>query len=198
MNYLAHLVLADDNPASMIGNLLPDLHRGKLPADLDPVVLEGVHRHRRVDAFTDAHPVFERSRERLRPSHGRYAGVTVDVLYDYTLSKQWAAYHAEPRPEFIARAYRQMGEYDRLMPPRMRAIMAMMIREDWLNNYVTVDGIALTLRRMSARLRERFNRDVDLASAVNVLVEQHDGFSQDFAEFFPDLLAYVDKANRSR
>lgn len=191
MNYLAHLYLADDRPASLIGNLLPDMHRGRLPKDLDPVVLEGVHRHRRVDVFTDSHPLFEKSCARLRPRHGRYSGVLVDVLYDHVLSVHWAEYHPEPLADFIAGAYERMLAEADLMPPRMRAIMLMMAREDWLSTYVTVEGIAQTLRRMSARLRERFDREVDLASAVTELREQYDGFAEDFTGFFPDLIAYV-------
>lgn len=196
MNYLAHLYLSDDSPASMIGNLLPDLHRGRLPSDLDPVVLEGVYRHRRVDVFTDTHPVFERSCARLRPRHGRYSGVLVDVLYDHVLSVHWRDYHAEPLPEFIERVYRQMLDHAGLMPPRMRAIMTVMAEQDWLSTYATLEGITLTLSRMSARLRERFDREVDLASAVNELREQYAGFEQDFAAFFPELMAHVGVASR--
>ncbi|MEM9916127.1 MAG: ACP phosphodiesterase [Planctomycetota bacterium] len=191
MNYLAHLYLADASPASLIGNLLPDLHRGRLPADLDPVVLEGVMRHRRVDAFTDSHPLFERSRARLRPRHGRYSGVLVDVIYDHVLSVHWAEYHPQPLSDFIADAYRQMLAEADLMPPRMRAIMTMMAGEDWLSTYGSVEGIAHTLKRMSARLRERFGREVDLASALTELRAQYDGFAEDFAGFFPDLMVYV-------
>lgn len=191
LNYLAHLYLADDSPASMIGNLLPDLHRGRLPVDLDPIVLEGVLRHRRVDAFTDHHVRFEQSRARLRPTHGRYAGVLVDVIYDHVLSVHWAEYHPMPLSKFIAQAYEKMMSATGLMPPRMRAIMTMMSQEDWLSKYRTVEGIAHTLRRMSARLRERFGREVDLASAATVLRAQYDGFAEDFAGFFPDLIASV-------
>ncbi|MEM9420089.1 MAG: ACP phosphodiesterase [Planctomycetota bacterium] len=191
MNFLAHLYLADDSPASMIGNLLPDLHRGRLPDDLDPVVMEGVKRHRQVDALTDAHPLFERSRDRLRPRHGRYAGVLVDVFYDHILSVQWSDYHFEPRPSFIARAYEQILSEADLMPSDMRAIMLMMAHEDWIGHYATVDGIAHTLGRMSARLRERFNRDVDLASAASDLRDQYNDFAEDFQEFFPDLMLQI-------
>ncbi|MEM8739261.1 MAG: ACP phosphodiesterase [Planctomycetota bacterium] len=191
MNFLAHLYLAEPSGASMIGNLLPDLHRGRLPGGLDPVVMEGVVRHRRVDAFTDRHPVFERSRARLRARHGRYAGVIVDVLYDHALSVRWAEYHAAERGAFIAEAYRRIRGAAELMPTRMRAIMPRMIEQDWLNAYATVDGIALTLERMSARLRERFKREVDLAAAVDELREQYGGFLEDFAAFFPDLVAYA-------
>jgi len=182
----------------MVGNLLPDLHRGRLPEDLAPAVLEGVYRHRRVDVFTDTHPVFERTRARLRPRHGRYAGVIVDVLYDHLLAAQWAEYHTEPLPEFIARAYHGMVNYDGPTPTRVQKVIAMMAEQDWLGTYATVEGIAHTLRRMSAYLRERFDREVDLASAVDELREQYDGFLDDFSHFFPDLIAYVGVDHRRR
>lgn len=191
LNYLAHLYLADDDAGSRVGNLLPDLHRGRLPEGLSPAVLAGVDRHRKVDVFTDHHPVFERSRARLRPRHGRYSGVLVDVLYDHTLAVRWAEFHPQPLPMFIAESYQRMNDCPGLIPPRVRGIIRIMSEQDWLSTYATVDGIALTLRRMSARLRERFNREVDLASAVDELREQYDGFLADFDEFFPQLMAYV-------
>lgn len=191
LNYLAHLYLADDDTGSRVGNLLPDLHRGRLPEGLSPAVLAGVDRHRRVDAFTDHHPVFERSRARLRHRHGRYSGVLVDVLYDHALAVQWSDYHAQPLPTFIAESYQRMNSYDGLVPPRVRAIIRMMSAEDWLGNYVSIEGIERTLQRMSARLRERFNREVDLASATQDLRKYYESFLADFNEFFPQLLLHV-------
>lgn len=78
-----------------------------------------------------------------------------------------------------------------LMPPQMRTIMGVMANQDWLNNYATIEGIAVTLERMSAHLRERFERQVDLAAAAVDLREQYSEFETDFAAFFPDLLAHV-------
>ncbi|MEM6459149.1 MAG: ACP phosphodiesterase [Planctomycetota bacterium] len=191
MNFLAHLVLADDTPASRLGNLLPDLHRGRLPDGLHPEVAAGVRRHRRVDAYTDRHPAFERSRRRLRPDQGRYAGVIADVLYDHTLCLRWSDYVAMPRRTFIDSCYAAMrGRLD-LVPPRAGAIVRAAAAEDWLGHYDTVDGIRHTLRRLSARLRERFGREVDLAAAADVLQRDLDGFLADFDVFFPDLIAHL-------
>ncbi|MEM9883035.1 MAG: ACP phosphodiesterase [Planctomycetota bacterium] len=191
MNFLAHLVLADDTPASRLGNLLPDLHRGRLPAGLHPQVMAGVRRHRRVDAFTDRHAMFERSRRRLRPGHGRYAGVIADVLYDHTLCLRWADYVAAPRRDVVDRCYAGMLTRLDLVPPRAGAIVRVAAAEDWLGHYDTVTGIRHTLRRLSARLRERFGREVDLASAADVLQSDLDGFLADFDAFFPDLIAHL-------
>ncbi|MEM7626195.1 MAG: ACP phosphodiesterase [Planctomycetota bacterium] len=197
LNFLAHLFLADEDAGSRVGNLLPDLHRGRLPEGLSPAVMAGVERHRRVDVFTDHHPVFERSRARLRPRHGRYSGVIVDVLYDHALTVRWADYHPQPLSTFIAESYELMKNYPGLIPPRVRAIIHIMSEQDWLGSYVTVDGIALTLRRLSARLRERFNREVDLATAVEELRDQYDGFLADFDAFFPELIAHVAAPGRN-
>lgn len=70
VNFLAHLYLAEPTPASWIGNLLPDLTTGPTDPDLHPDVIAGAANHRRVDAYTDTHPVFARTRARFRDKHG--------------------------------------------------------------------------------------------------------------------------------
>ncbi len=192
MNFLAHLLLADATPASRVGNLLPDLHRGRLPPDLPPAVTAGVIRHRRVDAYTDRHPVFERSRARLRPHHGRYSGILVDVFYDHVLAMHWKDYCDQPLSEFIRGVYHDLTHFDHPLPPRVTLILHLMAEENWLETNRSLEGIALTLHRMSARLRERFGREVDLASATRDLDEQFSAFARDFEVFFPAVRAYVD------
>ena len=91
-----------------------------------------------------------------------------------------------------------MNGYQGVIPPRVREIIRVMSVQDWLGSYATVDGIALTLRRMSARLRERFNREVDLASAVDELREQYEGFAADFDAFFPQLIDHIGVDPRPR
>ena len=192
MNFLAHLVLAAPTPASRVGNLLPDLHRGRLPGDLELEVLAGAMRHRRVDAFTDRHPMFEVSRARLRPRHGRYSGILVDVFYDHVLARQWPRYVTQGLAEFLQSVHRDLLSYHGPLPPRVRLILHLMVRERWLNTNTSLDGIALTLQRLSARLRQRFGREVNLAPAVDDLRVDYRHFAADFAQFFPALRAYLD------
>ncbi len=192
VNVLAHLYLADSTPASMLGNLLPDLHRGGLkPADVGPEVWEGVRRHRRVDAFTDTHPVFGRSRARLRGDFGHFAGVLVDVIYDHCLSVRWAELHPQPRAAFIAAAYAGLRSQTVGLAPRTRRVVGLLCDEDWVTPYATVGGIRHTLKRMSARVFERSGRRVELEKAADVLNNQAECFLDDFSEFFPELVAYI-------
>lgn len=80
-----------------MGSLLPDLLRPctrRVIDALPPVVRDAALQHRAVDAFTDAHPRFQRSRQRLLPEHGRFAPVLIDVFYDHLLARDFAHFHA--------------------------------------------------------------------------------------------------------
>ena len=39
--------------------------------------------HRKLDSFTDSHPVFLRSRGRISDMNRRYSGVLIDMFYDH-------------------------------------------------------------------------------------------------------------------
>lgn len=191
MNFLAHLYLTDVEPAMMVGGLLPDLVRGPAPRGLSPAVAAGVANHRRVDAFTDAHPVFNQSRARLRPTRGICAGILVDVFYDHFLSVRWERWHREPCEAFIDRAHEALQDHAGLMPEPMRPIIERMITQRWLATYASFDGLRLTLGRMSGRLRERTGREIDLAGAVDDLQAHYHGLADDFDRFFPQLLGFI-------
>lgn len=195
MNFLAHLYLADPTPESMLGNLLPDFVRcrGAIPGEMawPAEVLRGIARHRRVDAFTDSHPLFHRSKARLFEAHGRYSGILVDVLYDHALATHWARYHDEPLRAFAERVYAGLESLPRDAAGEADEALRFMRRQDWLTAYATTDGIALTLRRMSRRFSQRFGREVALEAAVETFAECREGFEGDFHAFFPQLVAYV-------
>jgi len=202
MNLLAHLHLARPTAESRLGNILPDLVRGRLPAALPPEVQAGVSNHRRVDAFTDTHPLFSRSRARLRPRHGIFSGLLVDVFYDHFLAARWSAYHALPLPRFIERVYGDLTDPATHPPPLraaaerhdetfMPARLAALADQDWLGHYATLAGIERTLQRMERHLARRTGRAVALSPAVEDLERHYDALGADFAGFFPRLRRYI-------
>src|SRR3954463_9153752 len=105
MNWLAHLFLSQPDPAFRVGNLLPDLLPISALSDLAPEILRGVRQHRRIDAFTDTHPVVRRSINRLNPPLRRFGGIVVDVFYDHFLSRDWERYSKVPLSNFIGEIY---------------------------------------------------------------------------------------------
>lgn len=193
MNFLAHLVLAAPDGKSMIGNLMPDLVVGRLPAELHPDVALGVQLHRRVDRFTDTHPVVGQTKARLREHHGLFAGILVDVFYDHLLAADWRRWRDQTLDDFARFAYQQMAGDIHHAPPTMREALTRMADQNWLCCYATVAGVELTLQRMSERLSRRMKRTFDVPLATADLIDQLALLRADFDRFFPLLIAHADK-----
>jgi acyl carrier protein phosphodiesterase len=187
LNYLAHLLLSDPHPESLVGNLMGDFARGVDLACLSPRVRAGVELHFRVDAFTDAHPVVRESKQRIAPPHRRYASVLVDVFYDHFLALDWRTYAPVALDEFTQQAYRALEAHHPILPERMAATCRAMAAGDWLTSYREVDAIDTVLRRMSRRLR-RVN---DLGTGIEALRASYEPLRADFHRFFPELLAFA-------
>lgn len=197
MNFLAHLYLADDSPEAWVGSVMPDLVRAKyIAVDLPQATLGAVAQHRRVDAFTDMHPIFARSKSRLFERHGRYTGILIDIFYDHFLAVDWERYHHEPLSDFVRGVHEAFRSHAALMPPDMRYPVDRMIEQDWLGSYASVEGIRLALERLSLRLSRRFEREVDLAAAVTDMLQCRAELADDFRLFFPELIAYASPHRR--
>lgn len=187
MNFLAHLYLSDATPAGVVGNLMPDLVRGRLPSGLPAGVAAGVALHRAVDAFTDTHPVFLATRSRLRGACGLFSGVLADLFYDHALASRWDRYHDRPLAVFVAERYALLEAGRGLMPRGMAAVVGVMIEQDWLGSYATVGGVTERMSQMSARFEQRFSRTFDVSRAAGVLSGQRAGIAGEFDAFFAEL-----------
>ena len=119
MNYLAHLLLAGDEEADQVGGLLGDFVRGPLPCGLPPDLAAGVALHRQVDSFTDAHPLFLRSRERVSAGRRRVSGIMVDLFYDHFLACHWARYCSLPLTRFTRLMYDRVAAREPHLPERL-------------------------------------------------------------------------------
>lgn len=189
MNFLAHLHLAEPTPESRLGNLLGDFVKG-LPWDdrYAGGVWRGIMEHRHVDAFTDSHESWKRSRDLLPKGLRRYAGIVVDIYYDFFLHRHWSDFSPEePISDFIESSHSDLISILSTAPPPAREAIRAMISQEWLTEYATLDGIDRTLRRVSHRspiLRSIFDASAALAGHLPDM-EEH------FLTFYPDLLAYM-------
>lgn len=187
MNYLAHALLAGDDPADRLGGVIGDFVKGPLPAGLPAEVAAGVALHRAIDTYADRHPAFQRSRARVSPERRRVAGIMIDMFYDHFLTVHWARFHAEPLPQFTAGVYALMGEHQNLLPPRLITLYPYMRDDDWLASYRSATVIGHALDRMSARLTR-----TDLLTGSGVeLLDSYEGYEADFLAFLPDAVAFA-------
>lgn len=153
MNFLAHALLAGDTPALIVGGVAGDWIKGPLPGTLPGDLARGVALHRAIDAFADTHPAFRRSRARMSPGRRRYAGILVDIFYDHLLARDWPGLRRGPLAGYCARVYGLVAGRLADLPPSARPALELMAREDWLQNYADLEGIADVLVRMSRRAR---------------------------------------------
>jgi acyl carrier protein phosphodiesterase len=192
MNLLAHALLSPAEPAVMVGNLTADWVKGRARAGLPAEVRRGMELHGRIDAFTDAHGAVERCAALLEPTWGRYAAVLVDVLFDHVLSAQWGRWSERERDAVIAEAYAALREHLAVLPARAQWAVHALLADDWLTSYATLDGMAVSLSRLSARLQAR-GHEVELAPAVGDFVAHREAFHEAFGEFFPELRREVER-----
>jgi acyl carrier protein phosphodiesterase len=183
MNWLAHLYLSEPSPEFRIGGLLPDVAPASELVGLAPGFQQGIHRHLKIDAFTDTHPVFLRSKARFSPPLRRFAGILVDVIYDHFLARDWTCFSSQPLRQFADEFYDSLVEHRTAIPLIAFERLEPMKSDDWLCSYAEIDGVATALGRISRRLRRPF----DMSAGAAVLSANYAAFEQDFGEFFPEV-----------
>ncbi len=152
---------------------------------------QGVVLHRRIDSFTDRHSCVRKSVRRLRPRHGRYAPVILDVLHDFILSKNWHRYSKIPLSEFAQNTYAILERHLYLMPPELQDKLPRMIADNWLMKYGTEEGLKFTLERVKRRSSKPRFYD----HAVESMKLDYQAYEADFNLFFPDVIEFVNNFN---
>jgi acyl carrier protein phosphodiesterase len=187
MNFLAHAVLAGDDPALIVGGVVGDWIKGPLPGALPPDLARGVALHRAIDSHAETHPAFQRSRNRVAADRRRYAGVLVDIFYDHLLARDWAQLRPMALDHYCAGVYRHITARLADLPAQARPAMTLMASEDWLRSYAELAGIADVLQRMARRARQ----PNPLAGGEQAFSADAAGFAEDFAEWYEDAQGFA-------
>ena len=187
MNYLAHLFLAQRTEHSLLGNLMGDFVRDINLNDLPEAAVLGVHNHKLVDRFTDSHVVILELKPLFSDKRRRFAGIIIDVLFDYFLIKHWSSFSNEDLDRFIAYCYRSLASQRHLMPQRMRHKVEWMLQADLLRSYARLDGVNKALNGISSRIRF----DNQLAGAVEEIEQHYIELEYAFVPFFSELCAHI-------
>ena len=74
MNYLAHIYLARYSDDAMLGALLGDFVKPHSGARFSATIEAEIRTHRKIDAFTDSHPLILEAKARFEGPRRRYAG----------------------------------------------------------------------------------------------------------------------------
>ncbi len=189
MNYLAHLYLARHSDHAMLGALLGDFVKPHAGAPFAPDIEAEIVTHRKVDSFTDSHPIVLDAKALFNGPPRRYAGILLDVFYDHMLAKHWQDYSAIALDSFIARFYDALQRHAGILPPNLARLAPYMIEQDWLGSYQHYQGVDIAVRRISTRLSK--NGDLMRDGLVD-LKSNYATLEQGFHQFFPELIRFVE------
>lgn len=186
MNYLFHLYLSGDDPAILTGNFMGDFVKGRLTDSYPPSLRRGIELHRRIDSFAQNHPGFTRSRLRIAPEFGLYRGILVDLYYDHFLASGWDRFSPEPLPAYLGRVRGVVEGNRALLPERLQRLVPV-IFEEMIPSYLSTDGVAQALERMSRRV----SRANPLAQGGKELTRHYPALQEDFLGFLPEIRRYA-------
>lgn len=187
MNYLAHALLSNSFDEVFIGNFIGDAVKGKNFEAYGEKVQMGILLHRKIDHFTDCHPAFISSRKRLSTKFGRYSAVIVDIFYDHFLAVSFSRYSDVPLQDFSKRTYQTLQDFYELLPEKIKFLLPVMVKENWLENYQNFDGIQRTLTGLSKRAR--FENKMHLS--LFELKANYELYNNEFIDCFEAVSEYV-------
>lgn len=187
MNFLAHLYLSGENEGVTLGNFIADAVKGSrldhFPAD----VARGIHLHREIDSYTDSHPVFRQSKNRLSAKYRKFSGVIVDLYYDHFLSRNWSDYSEKELGQFVALTYKMLLRNYAILPARSRRVLPFMIAQNWLVGYADFDKLTRVFQGMSRR--STFPSGME--NAVDDLKAGYSLYEEEFRLFFPEIIRHI-------
>lgn len=183
MNFLAHIYLSGDDTEIKIGNFIADSVKGKQFIHYPKGIQKGIILHRAIDTFTDTHPTVRKSVRRLFPVYSHYSTVIIDILYDHFLAANWSDYSDIPLDVYVADFYTLLKENIDILPLPIRQFLPIMINQNWLLKYSTVQGIGEILTQMNHRTGNKSRMNL----AVKELEIYYSQFGEEFKSFFEDM-----------
>lgn len=183
MNFLAHIYLSGDNDLLKIGNFMADSVRGNSYLDYPDELRKGILLHRYIDTFTDAHPIYRKSKHRLHDKYGHYSGVIMDIAYDHFLAKNWSVYSDENLEDYAENFYRLLRDNYSILTEKTKGMIPYMIARNWLVSYASIAGLEMILFQMDHRTKNRVN----MHESIVEIQQYYTDFEAEFTLFFEEL-----------
>ncbi len=180
MNYLAHLYLSPNQEDIKLGSLLGDFVKGPIQ-DNGTLLNRAIILHRKLDTFTDNNPIIKRSKKNINNTRTRYAGIIIDIFYDYFLAKNWSTFHHTPLRSYAQKIYQMLEKRQSELPENLLTILPQMIKNDWLSSYAHKQKIEVFL----AGIGQRLKKPVALERSIIDLCDNYSALENDFFAFMP-------------
>jgi acyl carrier protein phosphodiesterase len=187
MNFLAHAYLSFNNPQVLAGNMISDFVKGKAKYSFPAGVQLGMHLHRDIDCYTDAHEATKEARKIFSPHYRLYSGPFIDILFDHFLANDTNVFPRDSLQPFTKEVYNTLEAQRAHLPAVFLQVLAIMKTQDWLYQYKYNEGMQRSIRGLVRRAT--FISDSD--TAYNLFLLHYKELQICFDRFFPDVKQFA-------
>ena len=188
MNFLAHAYLSFNQPEILAGNMMGDFVKGNRKNLFPENIKKGIELHWFIDSFTDTHPIAIEARQVFKPIAHLYAGLFVDIAFDYFLANDAKEKTEDEWKIFAQNTYRTIEEYRVYFPEKFAMMFPYMKQHDWLYNY----RFQKIIRNGFSNVAKRAQYLSIDAAPVFAAFEENIPFLQScYDRFFPELKSAV-------
>ncbi|HRD37460.1 MAG TPA: acyl carrier protein phosphodiesterase, partial [Bacteroidia bacterium] len=145
--------------------------------------------HRKIDMFTDSHPLFIKSKRHFYDGFERYSGVLMDIYFDYLLAKNFHRFSDVTLPDYTQNLYTTLNNNRIHLPDSSQRFLDYVLQNNTFFEYSKIEGIELVLKHLSYRI----NHGVFLNESLPLFIENESKIEPDFFEFMNDLIEDVKK-----
>lgn len=187
MNFLAHAYLAGEDEGLIIGNFIADSVKGSSWKEYNLEIQKGILLHRKIDEFTDSHPLVLIGKRRLYKNYSKYSGVIIDIFLDHFLAANFYKYSIKTLEQFSEDFYDIINKNQNVLNEYGNQIIYYMQKNNWLLNYSSIKGIENTLTAMTKRSRAKYN----LNESILELQNHYSDYENEFFVFFKEMILFV-------
>lgn len=184
MNYLAHAFLSFNDEHLTVGNFIADHIKTAEAEKLPERIKQGVLLHRRIDYFTDTHPLFIKSKRHLYDGFERYSGVLIDIYYDHLLAKNFRKFSEVDLHPFTKNIYTVLQNNRQHLPESSMGFLNYVLDNNTFFEYSKIEGIELVLKHLSYRI----NHGILLNESLPLFLQNEKAIEEDFFEFMEHLI----------
>lgn len=192
MNWLAHIFLSEHNIDFQIGNYLADPLKAKPWESANKDIIKAMEIHKLIDSYTDNHPTFKQSKNRLGNT-GLLKAVVIDLTYDYLLTKNWHKYSNITLDKFLDEFYINAIANMHTLPDEAKQKLKSLIEFDLLNKYKSLEDLNQSFKRVDKRISLRVLKRDNVSRYYEIVCKNIDKIEEDFLLFFPQLCNKVRK-----